>query len=527
MHNNPLPIVISRSVVVDFVSLQALPKLPSPSTSVPEPPVPEPQSPPTPSNEAVESPSISSLHPRSDEARNVSPFEYDGDSPTLGSNAQIQFRMAQVTETNSMSPESNQHKPPQVPTRLTVHQSQMESFESSFPADLVVPSQYKISKDTGKAPMGIDGSKTHTPTQADFPPRIGARKPAPGAIKVVTGTVGSSPNAQPANSGLGSEDFGPAGAATSERLPQSTGVENEKTPTSGAISFEPTDNSKAKEDLSSIDPDTLPRPFSFIHFGDIPSDQLAIKTPVTPKDFSFRGHNRIVSDQSYFQSPVTQDNEPDWEAPVKRPSGKRKPGSYSQTRPEEPSRNASDGSSGLPQGSSLRSYGSRRIGDPEGQRDPTPPTESQRRRQRSRPLSDALDEVDESPRPDSSTIPGLIARKKTNEQVSPQTARKPKRGSFMNSLGGRTVIEESPKENPSLAAMADPQSRPPDSVSSKAAKTEPVKYQRSKSKTLLLRSSSSNAAPAESSTTPEKGKKKRFSGISVSEAATEWNVTDS
>ena len=523
MLKSPLPIVISRSVVIDFVSLQALPKLPSPSTSVPDPPAPEPQpqhqpqSPPTSPNEAVESPSVSSIHPSSVDAQSVSPFEYDGDSPTLGSNAQIRFKMAQVTEGDSQSPKTDNHQPPQIPTRLTVHQNQMESFESSFPADLVVPSQYKTSNYSSKALGEVDNSKTHTPTQADFPPRVTSRKPPPGAIKVVTGTVDASSSAQPDNSCPGSKDFGSAYAATFRQRTKPKGTENGKTRTNGNISVESSEVPSSRLDISKIDPDTFPRPFSFIHFADIPSDQLAIKTPVTPKGFKFR-HNRIVSDQSYFQSPVGQDTEPDWEIPKKRPSGKRKPGSFPLTRPEGPSRNASSDSGRISQrSSSLRSHGSRRIGNAEGQRDSSPPADSQRRRWRSRPLSDALDGIDESPRPDSSTIPGLIARQRTNEPASPTRARKQKRGSLMNNFGSHPTVEEAPQENPPHIPVATSQSEPPQPQRPTPTRTDPVKHQRSKSKTLLLRPTSSSAKPEEASAAPEKAKKKRFSGLSVSQ----------
>ena len=254
----------------------------------------------------------------------------DADSPTLGLDDKVQFRT--ISQVSAEKPPSSLEEAAQgqsnldTVARLTVHQNQMESFGASFPPDFVmpavptIPAEYQQSNGVpngAKAPVERD---TRTPTQADY----NARSDAAGS---------SAQGAQDGAPRSGPHVFPPR---TVSRKPPQVDLRGLGLNLPG----ERIQNSKlapGKGPNGALTNSEV-RPFSFIQFDDVQSEQFAIQTPITPKASNFElnkmhGHGlRPGRPGPVEQSEDLNAEETPLEPSKIRPSGRRKPSSSSRSR---------------------------------------------------------------------------------------------------------------------------------------------------------------------------------------------------
>ena len=194
--------------------------------------------------------------------------------------------------------------------RLTIHQNEMRSFGEEFPADLIIPAEYRIPPDAEKSPeKANDTSAEKTPTQADFPKEV-----------VGDRTNNTSP--------LHAEEIKKAErkATSSSLWLDTTGTTQNHTfdgPASPDYALRKEEEATEGEKDEKLPSDKRPgthkhfSSFSFIQFDPMPSADLTLKNPITPRRQSFNReysetgtssqHETQTSESSFANYPAAED----------------------------------------------------------------------------------------------------------------------------------------------------------------------------------------------------------------------------
>ena len=439
----------------------------------------------------------------------------DADSPTLGLGDKVQFRT--ISQVSAEKPPSSLEEAAQgqshldTVARLTVHQNQMESFGASFPPDLVmpavptIPAEYQKGNGLPKHASLSAERDTKTPTQADYNARASAAGNSTHTGK--DNVTRSGPHVFPSR--------------TVSRKPPKSDLRaiGPNLPGNGARNSQLAPGRGRNGALNNHES----RPFSFIQFDDVHSEQFAIQTPVTPKASNFElnkmyGQGLRPSRPGPPTQPVDMNVQETASGPPKtRPSGRRKPSSSSRSRDNSASslhRKGSETETPLRQAAP-----SNRFHSPENHRlinaDNSPPSQRPQGRKGSRRSFEQHPSIKESPEISAAPLT-RAGTSPMHHQESPVGNKRQRHHSLLKGLGIRTSPESfrtQMRAQPKLEETTESQQRAPlepkDSNQSvlTPAKTKSVAdHGRSVSANIL-----NHAAAA--GQPPEKGKRRRFSSL--------------